>query len=86
MTVVVTIVALLLGAAALMALIRIVLGPSMLDRMVATDVLLAILIAGIGTEAVYNGHATTLPIMVVLAILGFAGSVSVARFVSREEK
>ncbi|SDY50738.1 multisubunit sodium/proton antiporter, MrpF subunit [Micromonospora pattaloongensis] len=83
MTVVVVTVAALLLAAALLTLVRIVRGPSLLDRVVATDVLLAVIVAALGAEAALNRHATTLPILVVLAILGFVGSVSVVRFAVR---
>ncbi|MGW0433225.1 monovalent cation/H+ antiporter complex subunit F [Micromonospora sp. NPDC003197] len=85
MTAVVVIVTALLAIAAVLALIRIARGPSLLDRVVATDVLLSVVVGALGTEAAINRHATTLPIMVVLSILGFVGSVGVVRFVAREE-
>jgi multicomponent Na+:H+ antiporter subunit F len=84
MIVVAVTVTVLLSAAAVLATVRIVRGPSTLDRIVATDVLLAIVAAVIGTEAAYTGDTTALPILVVLALLGATGSVSVARFTSRD--
>ena len=69
-----------LGVAALLLLTRISLGPTMLDRMVAVDVLVAVLICGLALEAAVHRHTTTLPVLVVLSLLGFVGSVSVARF------
>lgn len=75
----------ILGLAAALTLIRIARGPGMLDRVIAADVLVAIVIAGLGVEAATNRHMTTLPILVVLALVGFVGSVSVARFVAREQ-
>ncbi|WP_432907157.1 monovalent cation/H+ antiporter complex subunit F [Micromonospora matsumotoense] len=83
MTAVAVIVTVLLAVAGALTLTRIVWGPSVLDRAVATDVLLAIVVAAVATEAAYSRDATALPILVVLAILGFVGSVSVARFASR---
>ncbi|MEU1603015.1 monovalent cation/H+ antiporter complex subunit F [Micromonospora matsumotoense] len=83
MTAVAVIVTVLLAVAGVLTLTRIVRGPSVLDRAVATDVLLAIVVAAVATEAAYSRDATALPILVVLAILGFVGSVSVARFASR---
>jgi multicomponent Na+:H+ antiporter subunit F len=85
MTVVVVLVTALLSVAALLALARIVRGPSLLDRVVATDVLLAVVVGAVGAEAAINRHATTLPILVVLSILGFVGSVGVVRFAARDE-
>ncbi|MEU1887841.1 monovalent cation/H+ antiporter complex subunit F [Micromonospora sp. WMMD987] len=85
MTAVAVIVTVLLAVAGALTLARIVRGPSVLDRAVATDVLLAIVVAAVATEAAYSRDATALPILVVLAILGFVGSVSVARFASRRD-
>ena len=69
-----------LGLAALLLVLRISLGPTMLDRVVALDVLVAVIICGLALEAAVHRHTTTLPILVVLSLLGFVGSVSVARF------
>jgi multicomponent Na+:H+ antiporter subunit F len=52
----------------------------MLDRVVALDVLVATLICGLGVEAAVNRHTTTLPVLLVLSLVGFVGSVSMARF------
>ena len=79
MTIVAITVTVILSAAALLALVRIVRGPSILDRVVATDVLLAVIVMAIAAEAAYSRDATALPVLVVLSILGFVGSVSVAR-------
>jgi multicomponent Na+:H+ antiporter subunit F len=83
MTAVAVTVTVLLAVAGGLALTRIIRGPSILDRAVATDVLLAVVVAAIATEAAYSRDATALPVLVVLAVLGFVGSVSVARFAAR---
>lgn len=70
----------ILGVAALLLVARIALGPTMLDRVVALDVLVAVMIAGLALEAAIYRHTTTLPILGVLSLLGFVGSVSIARF------
>ncbi len=80
MTVVLIICLSALAAAAVLLVIRIALGPTMMDRVVALDVLVAALICSLGVEAAVNRHATTLPILVVLSLVGFVGSVSMARF------
>lgn len=80
MTVVLWIAATMLGVAAVLAIVRIVRGPSALDRAVAMDVLLSCAIGGIGLEAAYGRHGTTIPVLAVLALLGFVGSVAIARF------
>jgi len=70
----------MLACAALLLVIRISRGPTMLDRVVALDVLVAVVICGLALEAAVNRHSTTLPILGVLSLLGFVGSVSIARF------
>lgn len=69
-----------LAVGAVLLVVRIARGPTMLDRVVALDVLVAVLICGLGVEAAVRRHTTTLPILVVLSLVGFVGSVSMARF------
>lgn len=82
MNVVLAVCVVALAAAALLLTTRIALGPTMLDRVIALDVLVAVLIAAIAVEAAEGRHTTTLPILVVLSLTGFVGSVSVARFIT----
>ncbi|MFI6796916.1 monovalent cation/H+ antiporter complex subunit F [Streptosporangium canum] len=72
----------LLGCAAALTLHRLVRGPSMLDRAVALDVLTAVIMCGIGAGAAALGEYSALPVLLVLAMVGFVGSVSLARFFS----
>ena len=81
MTVVFGIAYVLLGAGALMALVRLALGPSLLDRVVATDTLLVIIAAGLAVYAALERDPTVVPVLVVVSLLAFVGSVSVARYV-----
>ena len=83
MIVVSVVVTVLLAAGTALTMIRIVRGPSILDRIVATDVMLAIVVVAIACVAALTRDATALPILAVLSILGFTGSVSVARFATR---
>ena len=78
--------ALMLVVAAVLTVARMSRGPSSLDRVVAADVLIAVVIAALALEAILNDHSTTLPVMLVLSLLGFAGSVSIARFVADRDK
>ena len=82
-TVLLVVAATLLGIGALLAVLRIVLGPSILDRMIAADVLIAILIGAMGVEMVVDEHTRTLPVMLVLAATAFLGTVAVARYVTK---
>lgn len=71
--------------AALLALVRIAIGPSILDRVVATDVLLTEVMCVLGAEMVINHHTRSLPALLIIAAVGVFGSISVARFVARRD-
>ncbi|QTX05720.1 monovalent cation/H+ antiporter complex subunit F [Agromyces archimandritae] len=73
------------GIGALCAVWRIIKGPSILDRALATDVLLAIGMCVLGAEMAINRHTDTLVILLVLAIFAFVGSISIARFMAKQD-
>jgi len=74
------------AVAAVAAVIRIVLGPTILDRMLASDVLLTTLLLVVGAEMVLNGHTRTIPVMLVLAGTAALSTVAVARYVSQQDR
>lgn len=74
----------LLTLSALLTLVRITRGPSVLDRVVGTDVLVSIVICGLGAYAALTDAWTTLPLLISLSLVGILGSVAVARFVARD--
>jgi multicomponent Na+:H+ antiporter subunit F len=71
----------MLSGGAALSLVRVWRGPSLLDRVVATETLLAIIAAGIAVYAGLASEPTVVPVLVVVALLGFLGAVSVARYV-----
>ena len=82
MTVVAAAAMLMLGAAAALVLVRIYRGPNNLDRIIATEVLLVIVIAGIAMEAVWHRSSTSLPLLMILGLVSFVGGVAVTRFMA----
>jgi multicomponent Na+:H+ antiporter subunit F len=82
MQIVLAVTAAILSLAAGGAIIRIARGPSLLDRVLASDVLLAILGAALCIDMAVNRHLNNLMLLVALSIIGFIGSVTVARFVA----
>ncbi|WP_111720499.1 monovalent cation/H+ antiporter complex subunit F [Homoserinimonas sp. OAct 916] len=70
-------------AAALISVYRILVGPRILDRMIASDMLMTTLICVLGVQMVVTGSIITVPIMLALAVTGFLSSIAVARYVSR---
>lgn len=85
MTLFVFLIAAVFAVAALVTLWRIVAGPSILDRAVAADVLLTLVMCALGAEMAINHHTRTLPVLLVIAALGVFGSVSIARWVARRD-
>ncbi|MGC5585556.1 monovalent cation/H+ antiporter complex subunit F [Ornithinimicrobium sp. W1679] len=73
-----------LAVAAALTLVRITIGPSVLDRVVATDVLVSVVVCALGAHAALTSGSTTLPLLISLSLVGFLASVAVARFVARD--
>ncbi|WEK13230.1 MAG: monovalent cation/H+ antiporter complex subunit F [Candidatus Microbacterium phytovorans] len=73
------------AVSALLTVWRIVVGPSILDRAVASDVLLTLVMCALGAEMAINHHTRTLPLLLIVAAVGVFGSISIARFVARRD-
>ncbi|WP_169582961.1 MULTISPECIES: monovalent cation/H+ antiporter complex subunit F [Microbacterium] len=73
------------AVAAVLTLWRIVIGPSILDRAVASDVLLTEVMCILGAEMAINHHTRSLPVLLIIAAVGVFGSISIARFVARRD-
>lgn len=70
----------LAGAAFLLALFRFLRGPSVVDRVVAFDVLTVISVTGILLASVLAGRVLYLDVALIYALLSFLGVIVVARF------
>lgn len=70
----------------LLAVIRLVKGPTQIDRAVALDVLLAIVVGVIVLLAAYTESDSTLVIAVVVSLLGFMGSAGLAKLLPRDRQ
>jgi multicomponent Na+:H+ antiporter subunit F len=76
----------LLAAGAVTAVVRIVRGPSVMDRMIASDVLLTTLVLAIGAEMVINQHTDTVLVMIAITAVAAFATVAVARNVSKQDR
>lgn len=85
MTVVAIVCAVLLGLTGLVCLIRIVRGPTMLDRTIASDVFVAATIGALAVHAALFKNSTILPALVSLSFIAFMGSVAIARYTNPDE-
>lgn len=70
--------------AALLALARVAWpGATLADRIVALDALLMIIVMGLAVTALRTGSTAFFDVLVVVSLLGFVGTVTVARFIER---
>lgn len=76
----------LLSLAFFFTLVRILLGPTLPDRILALDMLLTIGIGYIAVIAIKTGYALYLDIAISLALVGFLATVAFARFVLQRWK
>ena len=76
----------LLSLSTLLALWRVVRGPTLPDRVVALD-LVGVLIAGIAVvSAARTGSRYFLDVAIVIALISFVGTVAYARYVETGER
>lgn len=71
----------LLGLALIVSLVRIVIGPSLSDRVLALDLLTVVAMGFVGVIAVRTKLWLYLDIAIALALLGFLATVALARYV-----
>ena len=84
MNIVWTIAAVMLAAAAAITMFRLLAGPGTLDRLVALDTFVAVMMCAIGTWAAFSLDTTVTYSLTALALISFVGTVAVARFRVRD--
>jgi len=80
MTVIWVLAGVMLVAAAAVTMLRLLMGPSTLDRLVAVDTMVAVTMCGVAAWAAFSLDTTVTYSLAALALISFVGSVSVARF------
>lgn len=71
----------LLGLALLVSVVRIIIGPTLADRVLALDLLTVVGMGFIGAIAIRTGQMLYLDIAIALALLGFLATVALARYI-----
>ena len=71
----------ILTLALLLTIYRIITGPSLLDRILALDMLIAVVLGYIVVIALRTGFMLYLDIAIALGLVGFLSTVAFARFV-----
>ena len=72
-----------LSLGAIATTVRLVVGPSLADRLIAADLLLTMFVMGIAVQAARTGDGLYLPVMIVVALVGFLGTAIVARLIEK---
>lgn len=75
-----------LAATFLLALIRVVIGPSIADRAMAADVCLFAVVTSIALIAVRTKTESFLDVVLVASLLGFLATISLARLVKKDRE
>lgn len=70
----------LLSAALLLSVVRIVIGPTLADRVLGLDLLTIQALGFVGTLAVRTGFFIYLDIAIALGLLGFLATIAFARY------
>lgn len=73
----------LIGIGVAVTLWRLLTGPTVADRVVASDLFLTALVMAAGVVTVRSGEGAYLEVMLVVAVVGFLGTAMVARFIER---
>ncbi len=73
-----------LGLSAALVMVRLERGPTMLDRAVAVDVITIVVLGSSALVTALTGRTDLVPLLAVLAIVGFVGSVTIGRFTAAE--
>ena len=74
----------LLGLAAAGFLVRLLLGPTLGDRVVAVDGLVLVVVSILAVDAVRSGSGVFVDAIVVIGLLGFVATGVAARFIERQ--
>lgn len=73
----------LISLAGLGFLARVLIGPSLADRIVAIDALLLIAVSALAIETARTGKPAFIDAIVIVGLLGFVSTTIAARFVER---
>ena len=73
----------LIGLGVAFTLWRLLTGPTVADRVVASDLFLTALVMAAGVLTVRSGEGAYLEVMLIVAVVGFLGTAMVARFIER---
>ena len=83
MEIVVTITYALLMAALVFTFARLVMGPTLADRVVALELIAAIVVGLIGTYSVHHHSPAFLDVAIVMALMAFLAAIGFSRYMEK---
>lgn len=84
-SIVLAVIVVCLAVGAVLVFLRLLRGPTILDRMIASDVLLTTMMIALGTGMAVTRRTDFLPVLLVLAAVASYGTIAVARNVSKHD-
>ena len=75
-----------LAVAGALTLVRLLRGPDTLDRVVALDVFVVLIVAAAAVYIAFYRDGSNIPLLVAVALIGFVGTATAARLVERRER
>jgi multicomponent Na+:H+ antiporter subunit F len=76
----------MLCVAGLLTLWRLLKGPDTLDRVVALDVFVVLIVAGATVYAAFYQDGSNIPLIAAVALVGFVGSATASRLAERRRR
>ncbi|MEW5979298.1 MAG: monovalent cation/H+ antiporter complex subunit F [Acidobacteriota bacterium] len=83
MTAVIDLIFVVLSVAVLLAVIRVIRGPSLPDRVVALDLVLVLSVGVIANYAIVTGQPVILDAAIVLSLVAFLGTIAFAHYLEK---
>jgi len=76
----------LMGLALLVAFVRLARGPTVFDRVVALDLSVTVVVGAIGTFAIESDQSLSVRAALVVALVGFLGTLALARYLEGRKR
>lgn len=73
----------LLSLSIILIFIRLILGPTLPDRVVALEMLASVIVALIGAYAIFTKQSSFIDVAIVMALIAFLAAIGFARFLER---
>jgi multicomponent Na+:H+ antiporter subunit F len=75
-----------LSISTLLVFYRFIIGPNVMDRVVALELLISIGIASITIFSIVSDNATFLDVAMILALIAFLGTVAYSYYIEKKER